>query len=233
MRTRLLLPLVAMFLLLPALPAAAHVHLVATTPDDGETLDEAPSEIVLAFDGPLLDEGSVTVTGPEGIDVATGDPAIDEERAEVSVDAEWIPGEYHVQFDLVAGDGHDATGEFTFNLTDAAATVPAVPEPDDADDAEPTEDAEPADEPEPTDDAEPTEAAEPTDEPEPTEDAEPADADDTELTAATDGEDGGIWPVVIAVVVIGGILAGVAIVMNKRRDATASGAGETDQRSGT
>lgn len=152
----------------PTTAALAHVSLVATYPGDGERLDVVPDAITLAFDGDLAQGGSISVTGPDGNDHVDAAPQIDGPRAEVPLTGEVVGGAYQVEFALIAGDGHEATGGFAFTINERA--VEGVPDPEKAPAPEPTEPDQ--------DDAAPTEAPTEAGTPDGTEEDAPAATDE-------------------------------------------------------
>jgi copper resistance protein C len=125
---------VLLALALAAIPAAAaaHVHLVSTTPEGGENLDEPPTEVSIEFDGELDPEVSAfTVTDADGTEVGTG--AVDLTVAdrnvligEVTIDE---PGVYTVEWEVTGTDGHTITGSFSFGV-DTDEDIPEASEGD-------------------------------------------------------------------------------------------------------
>lgn len=141
--TRLILALVAVLTVsLAALggPAAAHSSQAGSSPEDGESVTVAPSEVEVLFDSPLLDVGAaLVVRDASGTPVVVGTPRVDRQRITVDVDPAAPPGEYTVAYRVVAEDGHAI--ESTFGYTVAGDAPPAsAPPPSSApveDDASP------------------------------------------------------------------------------------------------
>lgn len=109
-------------LLLPAL-VAAHAELVSSSPEDGESVAEPPTEVVIIFDSELDPDGSeFTVTDASGAVVGTGEVDLEvAERNEMLGAVEITePGTYTVEWTSVAEDGDEATGELTFAYASAA-----------------------------------------------------------------------------------------------------------------
>lgn len=108
--------------LLPAAPASAHSHVVATTPAEGSTVAEQPGAVSLTTNDALLDFGENTVlqvVGPDGRHYETTCAVVDGATAEV--EAELGPaGAYTVVWQVVSTDGHPISGEFGFDWQPAA-----------------------------------------------------------------------------------------------------------------
>lgn len=127
----------ALLLTVLAAPAAAHVELVATDPEDGSSLEGPPSTVVIAFSGDLqTDTGTVQVADAAGTDVVSGPLVIEGPCVEVPLAGDAAPGDYTVTYALIAGDGHETTGEFSFTITAPEPT----PTPTQTPEASPTED---------------------------------------------------------------------------------------------
>lgn len=125
---RLLAALVAS-LVLAAVPAvaSAHVHLVSTSPESRASLDDAPDEVTLTFDGELDPAASgFTVHGPDGEQVGGGEVDLDVADRNVLRGAVTItePGVYSVEWAVLGTDGHQITGSFSFGY----ATDEEIPE---------------------------------------------------------------------------------------------------------
>lgn len=101
-----------------AVPADAHTALESSSPQDGGTIDVAPSEIVMEFSEPVLTVGSlVVVLGPSGADYQAGAAQLAGDKLTQPLKPLDAPGEYRVGFRVVADDGHPLTGEIHFTLT--------------------------------------------------------------------------------------------------------------------
>lgn len=116
----------AVLLLGVAAPALAHDGLVGTGPADGATLTVAPDVVELEFTGEPLPLGTlVTVTGPGGTDVSSGDADIVGTTVTQAVDRDAPPGAYRVEWRSTSSDGHALSGTFEFTVIaggEAAAT---------------------------------------------------------------------------------------------------------------
>jgi methionine-rich copper-binding protein CopC len=115
---------VAVAVLVPAAPVAAHTELTATGPADGATVTTPIEDVTLTFSGPVRADGStVTVTGPDGV-ASQGQLTV----LDTTVHQPVTPlrsGPYRVDWSVVAGDGHAITGSFGFTL----ALPPELEEP--------------------------------------------------------------------------------------------------------
>lgn len=128
MRIRSVLAGVSIAALLAALPAiaAAHAELESSTPEAGENLDTAPTEVTLTFDDELNPDGSsFTVVDAEGHEVGSGE--VDLTIADRNVMAGDVtitdPGVYTVEYTVVAADGHESRGTLSFGYN-AAEEIP-------------------------------------------------------------------------------------------------------------
>ncbi|QBI18581.1 hypothetical protein ER308_02705 [Egibacter rhizosphaerae] len=106
--------------LLIAPPAWGHAHLVDSEPADEETVGEAPEEVSLEFDE-VVDPQHIEVVGPDGDDLATGDPEQEDEVVRQPIHGPTSTGEHVVTIDLVADDGHEQQESIVFEYTGATA----------------------------------------------------------------------------------------------------------------
>lgn len=108
-------------------PALAHAELASSSPADGATLTEAPSEVRLVFSGELDPDGSeFTIIDAAGAEVGSGtlDLAIadrDEMAGTLATDA---PGTYRVTWLATALDGHPEQGTLSFTVAAPAEAEP-------------------------------------------------------------------------------------------------------------
>jgi copper transport protein len=112
-----------------ALPAAAHARFLSSTPPAAAELQTSPSRVTIRFDeGVEISLGSLHVLGASGTNLAVGAPYHPDgntHEAEVLV-APLPRGQYTVQWQIVAEDGHVGTGRFAFGVGVPAAVLPAV-----------------------------------------------------------------------------------------------------------
>lgn len=106
------------FVLASAPTADAHTALKATSPQDGSTIDRAPSQIVLEFTLPIQNIGyRVVVEGPDGRQYQAGKPTIVDNKLTQPLKPLGPRGHYRVGFRIVAADGHPQTFGIRFTLT--------------------------------------------------------------------------------------------------------------------
>ena len=108
-----------------AAPALAHDGLVGTSPVAGATATVAPDAVELEFTGEPLPLGTlVTVTGPDGADVSSGDADVSGTTVTQALAADQAPGAYRVEWRSTSSDGHALSGTFDFTVT--ASSEPAA-----------------------------------------------------------------------------------------------------------
>lgn len=116
-------------LALSAVPAMAlgHVSLESSSPEAGENLQTAPTEVTLTFDGELDPADSTfSVVDHDGMEVGSGEVDLDVADRNVMTGSVDItePGVYTVEWSVVGADGHEITGAFSFGF----ATDEDIPE---------------------------------------------------------------------------------------------------------
>jgi copper transport protein len=112
---------VALAALLPA-AAGAHPRLVATTPQAGAELDTAPREVVVRLSEPGDPVGDgISVTGPNGLEVAYGPVVVSGATLTRAIDARGR-GSYLVVWLVVGADTHPARGAFLFSVGEVTQT---------------------------------------------------------------------------------------------------------------
>jgi methionine-rich copper-binding protein CopC len=101
-----------------AAQASAHAKLASATPAAKEMAMPAPSELRLKFSEAIeLKFAKVTLTGPGKAKVATGPAKLaadDETTLIVPLTAPIPDGEYTVDWQVVAKDGHKTKGAYVF-----------------------------------------------------------------------------------------------------------------------
>ncbi|GAA1073817.1 copper resistance CopC family protein [Nocardiopsis metallicus] len=119
--------------LVPA-PARAHDALVASAPEDGQSLRSAPEEVVLTFSGEVMDMSTaVLVLDSRAESVHTTEPLVRGHDVSVGLPGEIAEGGYAVRWRVVSSDGHPISGTFTFEVGEGGPPPPpldAVPEGD-------------------------------------------------------------------------------------------------------
>lgn len=122
--------LAALALALTASPALAHDTLVSSDPEEGATLEEAPTEAVLTFSAELTPSGAIAVLqDADGTETELEEPTYD------GRDAIWelpeVDGEQTLVWSVISSDGHRIEGEIPFTV-DAATTGNETPGEDEA-----------------------------------------------------------------------------------------------------
>ena len=124
-------------LAIPAV-ASAHVELVSTSPEAGDNLDSAPTEVVVTFNEELdPDHSTFTVADADGNEVGSGEVDLtvadrNVMRGDVTVSD---PGIYTVSYTVAGVDGHEIEGTFSFGYnTDATIPEPTGGEHDEGPD---------------------------------------------------------------------------------------------------
>ncbi len=108
--------------LLPAAPAHAHASELDSSPAADAVVAEAPTEVVITFDSPLLTAGAaIVVRGAADTDITTGPPVVDGPTLSVPVDSAAPDGGYSVAYRVVSEDGHTVEGEFAYSVGAVAA----------------------------------------------------------------------------------------------------------------
>jgi copper resistance protein C len=122
-RRTLVLVFAATGLALSAGPAAAHASLIDSSPADGETLAQAPKEVVLEFSEPVQrDFAQVVVLDSDDQQYEDGEPVVVGGTVTQAVGT-LEAGEYRISYRVGSSDGHPITGVLTFTVT----TGPAEP----------------------------------------------------------------------------------------------------------
>lgn len=117
--------IVALLLVLWAVPALAHVVLRSATPTANAKLDAAPRELRLAFSAPVeVDFARLTLIGPDGGAVALGqlrnDPGADTVLL-ATIAGGLSVGSLTVRWQIAGPDGHPVRGEYSFTIMAGAA----------------------------------------------------------------------------------------------------------------
>ena len=123
-----------------AIVASAHAELKSANPAAGSTIGSLPAAMTLTFSEEVKPGAiTVTVTGPDGARVDTGDAAVDLTNAERNTVTVSLysggPGDYSVHWDSVSNlDGDEANGDYTFavagpgtaTISDVAVATPTL-----------------------------------------------------------------------------------------------------------
>lgn len=119
--------LTAFLVLVSPLSASAHDSLVASSPEEGETVQTLPSELTLTFSAKLIDgQGAteVVVKDAAGRSVTDGPATVDGAIVTQPLADEAEAGEYHVTWKVVSSDGHPTSEKFSFTVAESTAVAP-------------------------------------------------------------------------------------------------------------
>ncbi|WP_405090043.1 copper resistance protein CopC [Micromonospora sp. NBC_01392] len=101
---------------------AAPAQLEAVEPVDGASVAVSPTQVALRFDAaPHPRVMHLTVIGPGGDKVSTGDPVLNDNRISVPVSAS-RPGPYQVGYHVELDDGTPVAGIATFTVGQGTGT---------------------------------------------------------------------------------------------------------------
>ena len=124
---------VALLLVAPPTPAAAHNRLIDSDPPAGATLAEPPQRVELTFAERLNPSyTTVAVTDAAGQPVETSGPDVDGTRCVVTFPQPLPAGTYTVAYRVVSRDGHPVQDSFQFTVAagpDASPSAPTSPSP--------------------------------------------------------------------------------------------------------
>lgn len=136
MTRRLLVAVTVTALLAVPAAASAHVELISSSPEAGDNLDTAPTEVTVTFDDELdPDLSSFTVTDGNGDEVGSGDVDLTVADRNVMTGSISIadPGVYKVAYTVAGVDGHVLDGMFSFGFN----ALQQIPEPIGGEDEDP------------------------------------------------------------------------------------------------
>lgn len=119
MKNVILVMALAMAPIVSALGAARHLSLVSSVPAEDAQLTTAPTEIRLAFSGPVeASKVEITLVGPDKRPVSLKGAQAVERYRHMAVAAitgtVMANGKYTVRWRTVAADGDPASGSFSF-----------------------------------------------------------------------------------------------------------------------
>lgn len=167
-----------------AAPAGAHDVLEGAEPSAGETLTEAPSELVLTYSDAVQQVGNrVSVTDSAGEVVAEGEPTADGSVVTFDLPEDLADGSYTTTWRVVSSDGHPISGTTDFIVaagSDDAGSSPAQSSEPAESSRAPSGSSEPAGSP----------SSEPTAAPSDSASAEPTESTTTEATGTLSDEAG-------------------------------------------
>ena len=120
--TKLLLPLAAVlfFFALTAPVVHAHSHLEASDPAVNASVASSPKAIRLTFSMPVETKFStIRLLGGDGKVIETAPASLDPENPKslvLQLAQPLAPGEYRVEWHVVAGDSHPMDGGYAFRI---------------------------------------------------------------------------------------------------------------------
>lgn len=118
MRIRLTIILTAVSMAIAATTALAHTSVSSTSPKRGGTAKTSIKTVRVTFDEQIR-SGTLRVTGPGDKVVSSGKGGRDPrnvKRLVVSLKGGLKAGKYRVKWTIVAADGDDQKGSFSFRL---------------------------------------------------------------------------------------------------------------------
>ncbi len=113
----------------PAVPAAAHSKLTASTPADGARLSTTPGSLSFTFDQklqPVPSWDAVLVTGPGGARHPARSVWTEGDTLHATCDRLGAAGTYTISYRVIAGDGHPIAGHITVTLARPDTGSPAA-----------------------------------------------------------------------------------------------------------
>jgi copper resistance protein C len=125
-------------LVTPVSPASAHAGVESSTPENGASLTEPPSEISITFDEQVTEPG-LTASDDTGTGVALGEVTVTGNTVSASWPSSAPAGIYTVEWTVVSDDGDPLTGTLLFSYGDASPS--ASPSASTSESATPTGDA--------------------------------------------------------------------------------------------
>lgn len=107
-----------------SVPASAHDALIGSTPEFGERLDAAPSEVSLQFSDDVMTLGAaVIVADSDGHDWVVGDVGIAGNTVTVQLDGVLPDAGYELRWRVVSSDGHPISGIVPFTVGEGTPLV--------------------------------------------------------------------------------------------------------------
>lgn len=132
-----------------AAPASAHDQLTASTPEQGQLLETAPTNVSVTFNEDVLDIGNaIVVLDNTGTDWVTGPVSVDGATVSATLKPDMPVGVYTMNWRVVSADGHPVASTIVFGVgsselvkDELAVAVAAVGEPAADETAEPGNDS--------------------------------------------------------------------------------------------
>jgi methionine-rich copper-binding protein CopC len=107
-------------------PASAHARLISSSPANGQSLTQGPTEIVLTFDQPVTVE-TLRATLDDGTEVQLGTPVISGNTVTTPWPGGQKPGLYRLGYVVNSQDGHAVEGLMLFTYATASPGTPPAP----------------------------------------------------------------------------------------------------------
>lgn len=110
-----------------AAPAIAHAELASSDPAAGARVKTLPDVAHLRFTEVVGQPAALSVTGPDGTDIATGEVDVVDNQLSRPLDseAELVKGTYTMSYQVTSADGHQISGTVDFRLTVGQQAQPA------------------------------------------------------------------------------------------------------------
>ncbi len=102
-------------LVLGVAPASAHAGLSGSDPEDGASLQAAPSTLTFTFTE-NIGTAFVAVTAPDGSTVQTSEPKAVDRSVTADLTDPGQRGTYSASYRVVSADGHPVSGTITFTV---------------------------------------------------------------------------------------------------------------------
>jgi methionine-rich copper-binding protein CopC len=107
-------------------PASAHARLISSSPANGQSLTQGPTEIVLTFDQPVTVQ-TLRATSDDGTEVQLGTPVISGNTVTTPWPGGQKPGIYRLGYVMNSQDGHAVEGLMLFTYATASPGTPPAP----------------------------------------------------------------------------------------------------------
>lgn len=122
MKALVLSILAALVLFVPN--AAAHTYLSETTPQDGATLTENVSQVVLTYEGKIEQGSTFKAVAADGTEYTPADVELVDGVLTGTFEPALPNDVYTVKWNSISQDGHPLSGEFSFTVDAPVAIEP-------------------------------------------------------------------------------------------------------------
>ncbi len=106
--------------------ASAHASLISSTPDDGATITQAPTQLELTFDENIRQPSTIIVIAPDRKHVENGPTQILNATVTQPLDEITTAGRYTMAYRVISADGHPVSGQLTFTYAPPGTTATAA-----------------------------------------------------------------------------------------------------------